>query len=82
MHFKTGTTDKQKIKALNKQIDLMQNRIDNLKSMLAEKEINPLDYEQLGNLSMKYHQALMIIKITHNPATKAWELADSALKDE
>lgn len=75
-------TFKQQIVSLNKKIDIMQNEIDNLKTMLADKEINPLDFQQLGDTCMKYYQALMIIKMTHNAATKAYELADSALKDD
>lgn len=65
-------TYRQQIKILNGQIDRMQHRIDSLNSMLAEKEINPLDYQELGMVCMKYYQALMTIKLTLNAASPAW----------
>lgn len=82
MYFKTGSTYKQKTEILLKHVDSLNEEIFKLKSMLAEKEINPLDYQRLGETCMKYYQALMTIKLTHNAATQAYELSDSALRDE
>lgn len=82
MNFKTGTTNGQKVQILLSELSSKEERISKLKSMLAEKEINPLEYEQLGKTCMKFYQALMTIKIVCNPATQAWEIAESALRDE
>lgn len=75
-------TYKQQVKILESTIKRCDARIAQLESMLAEKEINPLDFQQLGDTCMKYYQALMTIKMTSNAATTAYELAESALRDE